>query len=195
MPSKTEATRARILQASLDLLEKSGGKGVRVSDIAKRAGLTRQALYLHFANRADLLIATTLYLDRLKGADARLAKSRAARTGLERLNAFVTAWGGYIPEIYGCAKALIAMGDGDDVAKATWDKRMQDMREGCRAAVDALIADNDLNPAHDAKIATDILWAMLSVQNWERWTLDCGWSQEEYIKNLKWMAVNLIVKT
>ncbi len=194
MPSKTEATRTRILQASLDLLEQSGGKGVRVSDIAKRAGLTRQALYLHFANRADLLIATTHYLDQLKGSDARLAKSRAARTGLDRLNAFVAAWGGYIPEIYGCAKALIAMGDGDDAAKATWDKRMQDMREGCRAAVDALNADNNLHPAHDAKMATDILWALLSVQNWERWTHECGWSQEKYIKNIKWMAVSLIVK-
>jgi AcrR family transcriptional regulator len=194
VPSKTENTRARILQASLDLLEKSGGKGVRVSDIAKRAGLTRQALYLHFANRADLLIATTHYLDQLKGSDARLAKSRAARTGIDRLDAFVEAWGSYIPEIYGCAKALIAMGDGDDAAKATWDKRMQDMREGCRAAVDALNADDNLHPAHDAKMATDILWALLSVQNWERWTHECGWSQEKYIKNLKWMAVSLIVK-
>ncbi len=192
MPSKTENTRARILQASLDLLEKSAGKGVRISDIAKRAGLTRQAIYLHFASRADLLIATTHYLDDIKRVDARLAKSRAARTGLERLDAFIEAWGGYIPEIYGVAKALIAMDDGD--AKETWGQRMQDMREGCRAAVDALIADNALRPALDAEMATDIVWALLSVQNWERWTLECGWSQAKYIKNLKWMATRLIVK-
>jgi AcrR family transcriptional regulator len=191
---KTEATRARILQATLDLLEQSGGKGVRISDIAKRAGLTRQAIYLHFVNRADLLIAATLYLDEIKGTEERLSKSRAATSGALRLDAYIEAWGGYIPEIHGVAKALIAMGDEDEEAKDTWDKRMQDMREGCRAAVDALAADSQLNPAHGPDEATDILWTLLLVQNWESWTLHCGWSQEQYISNVKGMAKRLLVK-
>ena len=37
-------TRIRILQAALKLLEASQGKGVRMTDIAKQAGITRQAL-------------------------------------------------------------------------------------------------------------------------------------------------------
>ena len=101
MSSKNTPTRTKILQASLELLEAGQGAEVRMSDIAKRAGISRQALYLHFATRTELLVETTLFVDDLKGADKRLAPSRAAKTGIERLEAFVEAWGGYMPEIYG----------------------------------------------------------------------------------------------
>lgn len=60
MSREISETRTRILKSSLELLEASQGKGVRMTDIAKGAGISRQALYLHFATRAELLIATTL---------------------------------------------------------------------------------------------------------------------------------------
>ena len=77
MSSDNSKTRTRILQAALKLLEASQGQGVRMADIAKQAGVSRQAVYLHFSTRAELLIATTLYLDEVKGSDARLAASRS----------------------------------------------------------------------------------------------------------------------
>lgn len=164
-----------------------------MTDIAKRAGITRQALYLHFGTRAELLIATTHYLDDVKGVEDRLARSRAAQSGIERLDAFVEAWGGYIPEIYGIAKALLAMKDTDDAAATAWDDRMQAVREGCEVAVEALNADGVLSPARSPTQATDILWTMLSVRNWEQLTIDCGWPQAEYIGTLKSLARRILV--
>jgi len=186
-------TRERILKAALDLLEQSVGKGVRMSDIAKQAGISRQALYLHFATRAELLIAVTHYVDELKESDARLAPSRAAQSGVERLDAFVEAWTGYIPEIYPTAKVLMAMGDTDKEAAAAWDLRMRDMKEGCAAAIDALVADNDLSAAYSRQDATDLLWAMLSVRNWEHLKQQCGWSQKKYENAIKSLARQLFV--
>jgi len=182
MSTKTKTTRTKILQATLDLLLAGDGSSTRMSDIAKRAGVSRQAVYLHFDNRADLLIAATQYLDEKLGSDARLAPSRAARTGIERLEAFVLAWGSYIPEIYGAAKAMIAMGATDEAADAAWGKRMQDMREGCEAAIAALESDGTLAPCFTPRDATDILWSLLSIGNWEHGTIACGWNQEKYIK-------------
>ena len=193
MSSDRPGTRIRILKAALYLLEVSQGTGVRMSDIAKRAGISRQALYLHFSTRAELLIATTYYLDELKGSEERLAASRAAQTGIERLDAFIDAWGGYIPEIYGIAKALLAMKDTDEAAAKAWNERMQDMREGCEAAIGALNDDNRLLPAHSPDQATDILWTMLSVRNWEQLTIECGWPQKKYIETLKSLARQLFV--
>jgi AcrR family transcriptional regulator len=193
MSSEQPETRTKILKASLDLLEKSQGKGVRMTDIARRAGVSRQALYLHFATRADLLIATTLFLDDLKGSDERLMASRSAKSGLTRLNAFIEAWGGYIPEIYGVGKALMAMSETDEAAATAWDKRMQDMREGCEAAVSALEADRKLTSDLNSKRASDILWTMLSVRNWELLTQECGWSQEDYIHHLKTLAQKILI--
>lgn len=182
MSMNAQNTRTRILQATLDLLLDGDGTGTRMSDVAKRAGVSRQAVYLHFDNRADLLIAATQHLDDILDSDARLAPSRAARSGIKRLNAFVLAWGSYIPEIYGPAKALIEMGRTDNAAATAWAKRMQDMREGCEAAIAALKDDGTLSGCFTPDEATDVLWAMLSVGNWEHSTITCGWSQEKYIK-------------
>ncbi len=193
MSSGNPETRARVLKAALTLLEASQGQDVRMSDIAKRAGITRQALYLHFATKAELLIAVTHHLDEVNGVDDRLVPSRTARTGVQRLDAFIDAWGGYIPEIYAVAKALLAMKDTDEAAAKAWGERMQAMRGGCAAAIDALDRDKMLSPAHSPNEATDILWMMLSVRNWEQLTIECGWPQDRYIKKCKALARRIFV--
>ncbi len=181
-------TLERILNAALHLLESGQGKGVRMSDIAKAAGISRQAVYMHFPTRAALLIATTRHIDVIKNVDGRLEKSRKAKTGLERLNAFIEAWGGYIPEIYGVACALRKMRDEDYDARMAWEDRMNAVRQGCEAVVMALQKDSMLCEEYDEKQATDILCSLLSVETWEQLTKACGWTQEAYIENMKLMA-------
>jgi len=187
------STRDRVLRATLDLLESGKGAGVRMTDIARAAGISRQALYLHFATRAELLIAATHYLDEIKGSDDRLAPSRSAQSGLERLDAFIEAWGGYMPEVYGMAKALMAMSDSDEAADTAWRQRMQDMREGCEAAIEDLDRDGMLALAFTREQATDLLWTMLSVRSWEQLTVDCRWSQSDYTRSLKHAARRIFV--
>ncbi len=193
MSSGNPKTRKKILHASWQLLEAAQGREVRMSDIARNAGVSRQAVYLHFPTRSDLLIATTHHIDEVKNVDARLAKSRSAATGMERLSAFIEAWGNYIPEIYGVAKALIAMSETDDAAKLTWDDRMQAVRHGCRAAVETLEKEGQLASQHSVTQGTDILSALLSVQTWEYLTINCGWSQQFYIEKTKVLARQILV--
>lgn len=187
MSRDSSDTRARILDCTWNLLE-SGDKKVRMSDIAKAVGISRQALYLHFPTRAELLIATTRHIDSVKEVDARLAESRAATSGRERLEAFIRAWGSYIPEIHGMSVALRAMRDSDSEAAAAWDDRMQAVRHGCAAAVRALAKEGALEPVFDQETATDLLWTLLSVENWERLVRDCGWSQSDYENHIKRLA-------
>ena len=193
MSSEQINTKTRILKASWKLLESQSGKQVRMSDIARLAGISRQALYLHFKTRTDLLIATTQYIDEIKGVDKRLEASRSAQTGIDRLEAFIEAWGNYIPEIYGVAKALMAVRDTDDAAATAWDGRMQAVREGCEAAIRTLKADGQLTPEFSDKQAIDILWSLLSVRNWELFTHVCGWEQALYIQNIKKQARAVLV--
>ena len=184
-------TRNRILKAALECLEAADGKLVRISDIAATANLTRQTLHQYFSTRADLLIAATHYLDELKSSEERLAKSRTASNGIERLEAYVDAWASYIPEIFGVARALLLMNDSD--ADSAWDTRMQDMWEGCEAAIRALSADGSLNSDYSIKEASDLLWALLSVGNWERLCRDRGWSQQAYLQHIQTMTKTLFV--
>lgn len=192
MSSEKTPTRDRILKAAVARLEAGDGGSARMSDIAKAAGISRQALYLHFPTRAELLVAATRHLDAVHDIDGRLVASRTAERGTERLAAWVAAWGGYIPEIHGVARALIAMKDTDAEAGAAWTDRMEAMREGCRAAVAALAADGALAPGSEAE-ATDLLWTLLSVQTWEHLRLDCGWSQEAYLAAMQRLATAALV--
>lgn len=194
MSSKNLETRTRILVATVEMLEEHGGRGVRMGDIAKAAGITRQAVYLHFASRADLLVAATKYLDEVLDVDRRLAPSRAATSGVERLALYIDCWGNYIPEIYGVAKALLLAQDTDEAAAAAWKDRMLAMRDGCRAAIDALHADGKLASEWTPQRATDALWTMLLVPNWENLTIECGWSTEQYVRWMKTLARRTFVE-
>lgn len=184
MSSEKNPTRTRVLKATWSLLDSGGGSRVRMSDIAKVAGISRQALYLHFPNRAELLIATTRHIDEVKKIDDRLAASRAAQTGRARLSAFVEAWGNYIPEIYGVATALIALGPGDEEARTAWQDRLGAVRHGCASAVAMLARDGDLVAHLDEDRATDLLATLLSVPIWEGLCQAHGWSQSDYIAEI-----------
>jgi AcrR family transcriptional regulator len=194
MSSEAIETRTRILEATVRMLEERGGRGVRMGDIATAAGISRQAVYLHFASRAELLVAATRYLDEVLDVDRRLAPSRAANTGVERLALYIECWGHYMPDIYGVAKALLLAQDTDDAAAAAWKDRMLAMRDGCRAAIEALHADGTLAPEWMPRAATDALWAMLSVQNWENLTVECGWSTRQYVNRMKILANRAFVE-
>ena len=195
MSSENTETRTRILAATVHVLEKHGGRGVRMGDIAKETGISRQAVYLHFASRTELLVAATRYLDEKLDVDSRLAPSRAATAGIERLALYIECWGNYIPEIYGVGKALLMARDTDDAAAVAWDDRMAAMRDGCRAAIDALHADGSLATGMTPQKATDALWTMLLVPNWEALTIDCGWSTEQYVGFMKTLAERTFVRS
>lgn len=192
MSSKSPDTKSRLLDAAVTLLEE-GDVTIRMADVARAAGISRQALYLHFPTRADLLVAAARHVETLKGMEQRLAPSRAAASGLKRLDAYIDAWAQWQPEIHGLAKALMAMLPTDDAARAAWDDRMRAHREGCEAAVKALSKDGSLAPDHTIRQATDILWMLLSLRNWELLTQDCGWSQKRYRDQTKQMARQVLV--
>jgi AcrR family transcriptional regulator len=187
-------TRDRILDASLGLLTGGSADPVRMTDVAKAAGISRQALYLHFRTRTELLVATTLHLDQIKGRDARLAPVRAAATGLERLRLWVRAWAGYIPEIHGLARALMVQADRDPEAAAAWTARMEDMHQGCRAAIDMLARDGQLRSDLSPDRAADLLWMLLSVRNWQALCEARNWSQADYATLMERLAIETLTK-
>ena len=193
MSSENLDTRRRILNSAWKLLEFNQGKGVRIADIAREAGVSRQAVYLHFPTRSELLIATTRYIDEANDVDDRLAASRSAVSGVERLDAFIVAWGNYIPVIYPVWKALLTIKDTDAAAAAAIEDRDQAVRHGCHAAVQALKKDGVLLPDYSFKEATDILWTLLSVRAWERFSDECGWSQVRYVKTMKTLAKRILI--
>ena len=190
----SQQTKTRILDTTWKLLEKRIEKNRR-SDIAKAVGISRQALYLHYPTRAELLIATTKHIDTVKKVNQRLELSRTAGSGIERLHFFIKAWGGYIPEIHGISVALRNMRKNDKAAAEAWDDRMQAVRHGCQAAVVAIAKDGKLKFDLSEQIATDILWTLLTIENWEKLVINCGWLQSAYEEKMIELAEIAILET
>ena len=60
-------SRARVLDAALRLIRKRGDAAVTMAQIAKAARLSRQAVYSHFADRADLMVALARHVNESLG--------------------------------------------------------------------------------------------------------------------------------
>ena len=71
---------------------------------------------------------------------------------------------------------------------------MQDMWEGCEAAIKALKVDGLLSKTYSVKEASDLLWALLSVRNWEQLCRDRKWTQSQYIEAMLSMSKTLFVR-
>jgi AcrR family transcriptional regulator len=194
MSSGESDTRIRIFEATAQLLAERRVQSVRMRDIADAAGLSRQALYLHFGSRTELMVATTRYLDRVFGLEERLQRYRAATAGVEVLDAFVEFWGNYIPKIYGLATALLAARETDEAAAAAWADRMAAVRDGCRNAIEALERDGRLAPEWGRDEAIDLLWTMLSIRNWEHLTIDSGWAPDQYVDRMQRLTRRAFVR-
>jgi AcrR family transcriptional regulator len=178
-------TRTRILKATWQLMEQRLGKTISMSDVAKAAGISRQAVYLHFDSRTELMIATSNYVDDIKGLNERLGQLKEASNGTELLEASIDVWGNYIPEIIGIAKALLATRDTDEAMAAAWNNNMSCLRDLCRETIAALESEGVLAPEWSPEQATDMFWTMISIHNWEQLTAECGWSNTQYIDNMK----------
>jgi len=192
MSSEQTDTRTRILETTWQLLEQQQGQGVKMSDIARDVGISRQAVYLHFPTRTELLIATMDYVDEVKGLDKQLAQLQGAENGTDMLGALVKTWGNYIPEIYGMAKAMLQSKDSDEAMAAAWDNGMQCLLDICQQTVKRIKRDGQLHPDWSAAKATEFLWTLLSVANWEHLTKDCGWSQKAYVQHMQQATKQLL---
>jgi AcrR family transcriptional regulator len=186
-------TRTRILEITWKLLEAHPGRNLSMGKIAKASGVSRQSLYLHFASRSELLIATTHYVDKVKGLDQQLGKLQSAKSGEELIKMFIEMWGNYIPEIYGVSKALMMSKDNDEAASAAWADIMGCLYEVCSQIVQSLINENKLSTKWEQQHATDFIWTMISIHNWEQLSTECGWSNKQYISNITQTLTTVLI--
>lgn len=176
---KTPA-RERILTAALALITRRGGADVTMAQIARAARLSRQAVYLHFADRAELLLALVAFIDEKRGLIDELQKIFRAPTGVEAMRGMVSLQVRSNPNIWAAARAIDAVRRTDPAAERSWQDRLKDRLQGCRQIVDRISKDGDLRAGLDPDAAADLLWTITSLRMWEDLVLQRGWAPEKY---------------
>lgn len=188
-------TRTRILASTWKLMEERLGINVKMSDIAKEVGISRQSVYLHFTSRTELMLATVQYVDEIKKVDERIVQIQQAQNATEQLKAFMQFWGNYIPEIYGLAKALLNTRDTDEAAASAWESCMSHLWGMSQRVVQSLHEESLLAEHLEPKPAAQLFWALVSIQNWEQLKRDCDWSTEQYIEHMTAMLKRTFMKS
>jgi AcrR family transcriptional regulator len=174
-------SRVRILDAALKLLRKRGHATVTMAQIAKAARLSRQAVYLHFADRAELMAALARHVHESLGLPAAIQRMMAeTATGVELLEADVSMQARFNPAVWAVARAVDAVRRTDASAARAWQERLKSRLDRCRAIVSRLKAEGSLRAGLDASIAADLLWTMTSLRMWEDLVLERAWPPEQY---------------
>ena len=169
-------TRDRILDEAWTLARSRGLGAVTMGEIAKAAGVSRQLMYFHFANRAGLLVAMTRRQDTRSGFRERAWATRELEPAAA-LEALVRSWFEYLPEILPVTYALEAAAiTGDDGADA-WHDRMRELREAFRYATGRVALADDWTP--DA--AADWVWARVQPSHWRHLVDERGWPPADYV--------------
>jgi AcrR family transcriptional regulator len=179
------ASREHILRTSRELLEERGWAGVGPEQVARAAGISREALHLHFGSRGLLLLALVEFIDREEGIDALIEHVQGAPTSLEELDRLVWFSATYEPRVRAAALAHDAARHGDADLERAWHARMRARRTLCLHAVERLQDDGILADGFGRDDAADLLWSLLSMRTHESLVTDRRWSRRRYEQHLR----------
>ena len=181
--SSQRHSRLRILDAAIAALE-DNPREVNMRQVAQLAGLSRQAVYLHFANRGALLVAAARRVDKRFDLQHRLEPLVTAATAEQLLARYAEFLASYNPLLYGVVRAVDAARRGDPAVAAAWTDRLRNRRRGGYRVARRLAAWGRLAPSWTARTAGDWLTAQASVKVWEELVLDLGWSRGRFTETM-----------
>lgn len=186
-------TRRRILEATWKIIEEHGSS-VRLVDVADKAGVSRQAIYLHFGDRAGLLLALVQYMPQTLGFQERLSHVLSAPTGAEMLKRAVELHSTYHARIDSVAQVLEAAQYRDDALGAAWRDRMNRSRAVHRAIVQRIADDGDLAEGWTVDEAGDLFYTVTMQGPWRELTQEIGWTPRRYAENVTRLLLSSFVR-
>ena len=174
------STRERILDAARGLVEASPEAAPSMSEVARATGISRQALYLHFPDRAALLLAVVEHVDDREGLAAEIAAVEAAPDAPAQVRAWVDMQTRRNPRIASLARALDQSRDGDEAATAAWRDRTANRMRGATAIVQRLRREGRMHRSWTTAEAATLVWELVSFRVWDDLVNEAGLSPERY---------------
>lgn len=175
------ATRTRILDASWDLVTEQGAR-LKLSEVATRASVSRQAVYLHFGDRAGLLVALVQHMDETFDLGESLREVHAAPDGPSLLEAAMRLNTTFWARVFPVAQVLEAAQHEDEALGTAWRDRMRFRHATFRAMVEALAERGELDEEWSIDEAAATLYAVAHFDTWRELTIELDWSDDLYVE-------------
>lgn len=181
--ARSRRTVAALLGATRELVDQQGFDALTMAAVAERAGVSRRAIYLHFATRTELVLA----LYRSLGQTEDLAESRARVWECADATAGLDEWARHIarshPRILATLLAIERASRTDEDAAKLWRTTMGNWRKSCRRLATWLRDDGVLAAPWTITTAADMLWSLMSLDLLERLVVDRRWSSRRFAEH------------
>jgi AcrR family transcriptional regulator len=147
--------------------------------------VSRQAIYLHFGNRAGLLTAIARYLDStsslVRGIMATVREDHT-KAGLEKFIRLVFEQAAVIFPFARAIEAAAASRDAD--ARAAWEDRMNAFLRTIRLMIDGLAESGQLSKRWTREEATDWLYSRVHIDVWNQLVVDRKWPPKRLLERV-----------
>ena len=184
MNARSRRTRATLLATARALLEEDGFEALTMAAVAQRAGVTRRAVYLHFASRAELVAGLFDHVAESEGLGASLQRVWQASDGAVALDEWARHLARYHTRVLPVDRAVERVRRDDEDAARHRARVVKAKLASCRRLARRIDEEGRLAPAWTAATAADMLFALTSSDVVEGLTADRGWSRQKLSDHL-----------
>jgi AcrR family transcriptional regulator len=174
-------TRAQILEAARAMFEEHGYHGAGLEAVARKAGVSRQAIYLHFPSKAELLAALHM---QIFGTDVVPAIERHPITdstsALDALDATIAVDTEVVSTVWRISEVLAVARRQHPEVEQTLNPRDDERYGELLNLGHRLEKEGELPPAIGVALFADMLWGLMNTGTYRNLVIERGWSLDEY---------------
>jgi AcrR family transcriptional regulator len=182
--SRSRRTRQALLSATRAILEESGLEALTMQAVAERAGVTRAAIYLHFASRADLVAALFDYMAEAEHLTESLERVWSATDSVSALEEWARHLARYHLRLLAVDRAIQRVHQADADAAAHRERVSAAKLANCHRLADQLAAEGRLATGWTPASAADLIYALSTSDVVEGLTVDRGWTADQLAEHL-----------
>lgn len=171
-----KSSKPKILAAAREMLLETDGAPMTVTQVAERAGLSRQGVYLHFDDSTQLLLELSRVVDAETRTPELQATIDAAPTGRGALHNAVAVQAHIKPRLNALISAIEPLRHSDQGARSMYEEREAARYDRVVTVVERLAAEGQLAPEWDIPTAARLAWVVMSQRSWQ----DLAWSEQQY---------------
>lgn len=181
----SEETRLRILEAARALLSSAGYPNVTLDQIAAKAAISRQTVYVQFGSKRGVLQALAEHIelesygrDMLEGVRDLHNPVGTIRDGIYDQIAFFERNADLLRNFY-------AQAAHDPDFRAVWQDRLQRRWDAIHIVVQKIAEQGGLAEGWGLEEATDWLWSITNFRWYDEMVIERGWSPQHLAQRLR----------
>jgi AcrR family transcriptional regulator len=179
MSTKSD-TKLRIIDATWKLFNDMSPKSPTLGEVAKEAGVSRQAVYLHFGNRSNLLTESIQIMREKTGSAERLKSAREVEPELVLSSWVDTLFGVYEMNL-SIGKTYLAAAHVDEAGRQGRGAFVASVRRSAAFVIERFDSLGMLQPKWTIETATDWLYTKIDFAVWHLIVHELGWSREQAV--------------